>query len=80
MKTNLVQLQGKLLNTREATHKQILENKEINDLIKIIGLQYKKKYETMDDLKSLRYVCLRFFWWLKLNSIQTSVDTFYNKI
>ena len=47
-------LKGKLLNVREATHKQILENKEINDLVKIIGLAYKKKYETMDDIKSLR--------------------------
>merc|ERR1719228_1683816 len=48
-------LKGKLLNVREASHKQIMENKEINDLVKIVGLQYKKKYETMDDLKSLRY-------------------------
>lgn len=48
-------LRGKLLNVREATHKQILENAEINNLIKIIGLQYKKKYLTMDDLKTLRY-------------------------
>jgi DNA gyrase/topoisomerase IV subunit B len=46
---------GKLLNVREATHKQIMENKEINDLVKILGLTYKKKYETVDDLKSLRY-------------------------
>lgn len=46
---------GKLLNVREATHKQILENAEINNLIKILGLQYKKKYETRDDLKTLRY-------------------------
>lgn len=48
-------LRGKLLNVREATHKQILENAEINALIKILGLQYKKKYLTMDDLKTLRY-------------------------
>lgn len=48
-------LRGKLLNVREATHKQILENAEINNLIKIVGLQYKKKYLTMDDLKTLRY-------------------------
>lgn len=46
---------GKILNVREATHKQILENAEINNLIKILGLQYKKKYETRDDLKTLRY-------------------------
>lgn len=48
-------LRGKLLNVREATHKQIVENAEINNIIKILGLQYKKKYETMDDLKTLRY-------------------------
>ncbi|XP_055594140.1 DNA topoisomerase 2 isoform X2 [Uranotaenia lowii] len=48
-------LRGKLLNVREATHKQILENAEINNLIKIVGLQYKKKYLTIDDLKTLRY-------------------------
>lgn len=48
-------LRGKLLNVREATHKQILENAEINNLIKIIGLQYKKKYTSEDELKSLRY-------------------------
>ena len=48
-------LKGKLLNVREATHKQILENAEINNLVKILGLQYKKKYENVDDLKTLRY-------------------------
>ncbi|KAL1432034.1 hypothetical protein MTO96_013397 [Rhipicephalus appendiculatus] len=48
-------LKGKILNVREATHKQILENAEINNVIKIMGLQYRKKYETMDDLKTLRY-------------------------
>jgi DNA topoisomerase-2 len=48
-------LRGKLLNVRDATHKQILENAEINNLIKILGLQYKKKYNDNDDLKTLRY-------------------------
>lgn len=48
-------LRGKLLNVREASHKQILENAEINNLIKILGLQYKKKYESGDDIKTLRY-------------------------
>ncbi|GFS90370.1 DNA topoisomerase 2-alpha [Nephila pilipes] len=48
-------LKGKILNVREATHKQILENAEINNIIKIMGLQYKKKYESIDDLKTLRY-------------------------
>nr|NVI79317.1 topoisomerase 2 [Cucujiformia] len=48
-------LRGKLLNVREATHKQILENAEINNLIKILGLQYKRKYTTEQDMRSLRY-------------------------
>lgn len=47
--------QGKLLNVREASHKQILENAEINNIIKILGLQYKKQYETDADMKTLRY-------------------------
>ncbi|CAH8586237.1 unnamed protein product [Schistosoma turkestanicum] len=48
-------LRGKLLNVREASNKQIMENAEINALIKILGLQYKLKYESMDTLKDLRY-------------------------
>ncbi|XP_075578810.1 DNA topoisomerase 2-alpha [Pelecanus crispus] len=48
-------LRGKILNVREATHKQIMENAEINNIIKIVGLQYKKNYEDQESLKSLRY-------------------------
>ncbi|KAM9831950.1 DNA topoisomerase 2-alpha [Neosynchiropus ocellatus] len=48
-------LRGKMLNVREATHKQIMENAEINNLIKIVGLQYKKNYSDPESLKSLRY-------------------------
>lgn len=48
-------LRGKLLNVREGNMKQIADNAEINAMIKILGLQYKKKYETEDDFKSLRY-------------------------
>ena len=48
-------LKGKVLNVREASHKQIMENKEITELVKILGLTYKKKYETLEDMKSLRY-------------------------
>uniref|UniRef100_A0A8C5K164 DNA topoisomerase 2 n=1 Tax=Jaculus jaculus TaxID=51337 RepID=A0A8C5K164_JACJA len=48
-------LRGKLLNVREASHKQIMENAEINNIIKIVGLQYKKNYEDEDSLKTLRY-------------------------
>jgi len=32
-----------------------MENVEINNIIKIVGLQHKKKYESIDDLKTLRY-------------------------
>jgi len=31
-------LRGKLLNVREAVNKQVLENKEIQNMIKILGL------------------------------------------
>ncbi|KHJ95992.1 DNA gyrase/topoisomerase IV, A subunit [Oesophagostomum dentatum] len=48
-------LRGKLLNVREGSIKQVAENVEINALIKILGLQYKKKYETEEDFKTLRY-------------------------
>ena len=34
-------LRGKVLNVREASAKQIFENQEINNMIKILGLQYK---------------------------------------
>lgn len=32
-----------------------MENAEINNIVKIMGLQYKKKYESEADLKTLRY-------------------------
>ncbi|KAJ8404372.1 hypothetical protein AAFF_G00341450 [Aldrovandia affinis] len=48
-------LRGKMLNVREASHKQIMENAEINSIIKILGLQYKKNYTDPESLKSLRY-------------------------
>ncbi|XP_028316956.1 DNA topoisomerase 2-beta isoform X2 [Gouania willdenowi] len=48
-------LRGKILNVREATHKQIMENAEINNIIKIVGLQYKKSYDDSESLRSLRY-------------------------
>jgi len=34
---------------------QIMENAEINSIIKILGLQYKKNYSTPESLKTLRY-------------------------
>lgn len=48
-------LRGKMLNVREASLKQIMENAEINSIIKILGLQYKKNYSDPESLKSLRY-------------------------
>lgn len=48
-------LKGKILNVREASLKQIMENAEINNIIKILGLQYKKNYSDPESLKTLRY-------------------------
>lgn len=48
-------LRGKLLNVREAKAKQMSENAEINAIIKILGLNYKKTYQNPEDLKDLRY-------------------------
>nr|XP_020461966.1 DNA topoisomerase 2-alpha-like [Monopterus albus] len=48
-------LRGKMLNVREASYKQIMDNAEINNIIKILGLQYKKNYSDPESLKSLRY-------------------------
>jgi DNA topoisomerase-2 len=45
-------LRGKLLNVREATPKQLKENKEIECIKKILGLQHHKQYS---NVKSLRY-------------------------
>ena len=47
-------LKGKLLNIREATLKQQLENEEINNLKKIIGLQKNKQYNE-NNINELRY-------------------------
>jgi len=48
-------LKGKLLNVRDATHKQIMENAEVANLMKIIGLQIGKKYESEAEIRQLRY-------------------------
>lgn len=45
-------LRGKMLNVREATAKQLLENAEINAIKQIMGLQNGKKYK---DTSELRY-------------------------
>lgn len=45
-------LRGKLLNVREATHNQLIQNAEIQHIKQILGLQHGKQYDTV---KSLRY-------------------------
>lgn len=45
-------LRGKLLNVRDASHDQIMKNAEIQNIKQILGLQHKKVYES---IKELRY-------------------------
>ncbi|CAJ0631420.1 12291_t:CDS:2 [Entrophospora sp. SA101] len=45
-------LRGKLLNVRDASLKQISENKEVQAIKQILGLQHNREY---DSLKDLRY-------------------------
>lgn len=44
-------LRGKLLNVREASHKQIMENNEISQVKQILGLQHGKVYTSVDSLR-----------------------------
>ena len=49
-------LKGKLLNVRGEVTKKITDNKEISDIKKILGLESKKVYKTLEDVHtSLRY-------------------------
>jgi DNA topoisomerase-2 len=48
-------MRGKLLNTRGETKKRIMENKEIHEMVKIIGLEIGKKYTLETAMKQLRY-------------------------
>jgi len=48
-------LKGKLLNVRDAAVSKISDNAEIGNIIKIMGLNYKRSYQTDEDMKSLRY-------------------------
>ncbi|EGD72949.1 DNA topoisomerase II, variant [Salpingoeca rosetta] len=45
-------LRGKLLNVREASHKQIMDNAEVKNIAKIMGLKFGHEYTTT---KQLRY-------------------------
>ena len=51
-KYKVFRLQGKLLNVKDASHKQIMKNKEITNIKHILGLQHGKDY---DITKSLLY-------------------------
>lgn len=44
-------LKGKLLNVRDASPKQLLENEEIINIKKILGLQHNKDYTDLNDLR-----------------------------
>ena len=44
-------LRGKLLNVREATTKQLLENAELNALKLILGLEQEKTYSSLNELR-----------------------------
>jgi len=44
-------LKGKLLNVREATPKQLMENEEIKNIKKIIGLKHAKVYKNVSQLR-----------------------------
>ncbi len=48
-------LRGKMLNAREATAKQLVENAEITDLKKILGLKQNTDYTDEKSFNTLRY-------------------------
>ena len=49
-------MKGKLFNVRGETTKRISENKEITEIKQIMGLETKKEYKTIEDVKkNLRY-------------------------
>jgi len=54
-------LRGKLLNVREATVSQLLNNEEIKNLKTIIGLKHGENYDSEEKFKSLRYGMILLF-------------------
>ena len=48
-------MKGKILNVRGETNKKIMENKEIIEIKKILGLESKKEYNENNIKRSLRY-------------------------
>lgn len=51
-------LKGKLLNVRDATVQQLLNNEEINNLKQIIGLKQGKDYQDTSELRYGKVLCL----------------------
>ena len=50
-KYGIFPLKGKLLNVRDASPKQLMENEEIKNIKQIIGLQQGKTYDSVKDLR-----------------------------
>ena len=38
-------LRGKLPNVRDLSHRQVMENNELSNIVKIMGLSFGKKYD-----------------------------------
>jgi len=51
----VMELKGKILNTRNASSSQIGKNKEVIGLIQALGLQYDVDYTKVENRKKLRY-------------------------
>ena len=47
-------LRGKMLNVRDVTTKKLMNNKEIGNLITVLGLDLNKTYSTEKERSSLR--------------------------
>eukprot|EP00968_Pinguiococcus_pyrenoidosus_P019326 scaffold2093_cov241-Pinguiococcus_pyrenoidosus.AAC.3 len=47
-------LKGKPLNVRDASHRQIMNNEEMSNLVRILGLKFNTVYDE-DNIKTLRY-------------------------
>lgn len=48
-------LKGKMLNVRDAPQKQVMDNAEIGNLVKILGLKHGVAYATEEERATLRY-------------------------
>lgn len=51
-------LKGKLLNVRDASPAQLLNNEEITNIKKILGLQHNKVYNNLNELRYGRIICM----------------------